>query len=172
MILQVGADPGAIEDDVNTVFGDVFRRSQPGQHQQLRGLNRSGRKDDFAVGAHAFGLAAVAIFDADRVPAVEQNPGRQRLGFKPQIGATAHRLEEGAGGARAYTVALDDVIRPDTLAGAVIEIVGPGAAVLDRRIAHRVQDGPGGARWAHAQFTAHGVIWVGAKRKIFVVLEI
>src|SRR3546814_2054617 len=36
MVLQVGAHPGAVEGDVDTMFGQVRRRPDPRQHQYLR----------------------------------------------------------------------------------------------------------------------------------------
>ena len=63
------------------------------------------------------------------------------------------------------------MVGPDAFAGAIVEIVGARGPVINRRIPHGIQDGPVGTLWAHAQFTAHRVISVGAERKILVLLE-
>ena len=53
-----------------------------------------------------------------------------------------------------------------------VEVMGRPDAVFHGCAPHRLHDGPFGALWAHAQLAAHRMKRIGAKCKVFVLLEI
>ena len=70
----------------DAVFGQRGAVADAGQHQQLRRLERAGRKDHLAPGANLLGLLALPVLDADRALALEQDAGGVRMGLDAQIG--------------------------------------------------------------------------------------
>ena len=63
MVLQVRADAGAVGDDRDAVLGEVRRRADAGEHQQLRRVDRGGGEDHLGAGLDH--LAGVAAGDLD-----------------------------------------------------------------------------------------------------------
>ena len=86
MVLQVLSDAGQMMNRCDAVFGKCGAVADAGQHQQMRGLKCAGAKDHFATRAQLAKLLALAVFDADRTLALEQDARRVRFGFDPQVG--------------------------------------------------------------------------------------
>ncbi len=78
MVLQVGADARHVGDDLDAVLAQQRRGPEAGKLHQLRRIERSARKDDFA-GARGVLLLTLQIFDAGRALALEQHARRERV---------------------------------------------------------------------------------------------
>src|SRR5947207_13441207 len=87
MILQVLSDAGQMMRGCDAVLRQRGAVADAGKHQQLRALKRAGRKDHFAAGANLPDILALAVFDADRTLALDQDAGGVRLRLDAQIGA-------------------------------------------------------------------------------------
>ena len=94
MVLQVGADAGQVMHDRHTDRLQMIRRSHTRDLQQMRGVDRSARQDDLAVGTSLHGLAALLERDANATLAVEQQFRGNGLGFNPQVWPAARFLQE------------------------------------------------------------------------------
>ena len=75
--LHVEAD-GQVNDDRNVVMLEMVRRTDAGQHQELRRGDRARADDDLVVGVSNLVLAVVLVLDAVRTgPRIvsAKNPG-------------------------------------------------------------------------------------------------
>src|SRR3954471_20297562 len=90
----------------------------------MRRLECAGRDNDLASGAQAAQLLALAIFDADRALAFEQDTGGVREGFDLEVGARPNvRVDVAAGRAPALAVFLGDLIGAEAFLLLGIEIL-------------------------------------------------
>ena len=66
MVLQVLADAGQVDDDVDAVLAKMRRRADAGEHQELRRDVGAGGEDDLGVARMGAMLGAVMqVADAD-----------------------------------------------------------------------------------------------------------
>ncbi len=93
VLLQVGTDLGAVDDDIDPEPGERVGRADAGHHQQLRRYERAGREDDLSGAGRSVCRAAVAVLDADGAPVVHQNPGRDGVTPKGQVRPSRRRSE-------------------------------------------------------------------------------
>ena len=124
MVLQVLSDARQMMHAGDAVLAKRCAVADAGQHQQLRRLERAGGNDHLAPRADLLQLLALAIFDADRALALEQDARRLRLGFDAQIGAAAHmRMDIGARRAPAFAVLLRHLVDAEAFVFLGIEIL-------------------------------------------------
>src|SRR6266403_71597 len=111
MILQVLSDAGQMMRGCDAVLRQRGVVADAGKHQQLRALKRAGGKDHFAAGADLPDILALAVLDADRALALEQDAGGLRLGLDAQIRARCHEwMDVAACRAPALAVVLGDLV--------------------------------------------------------------
>src|SRR5262249_58132180 len=72
MVLQVPAD-GKVIASVDPQRGELLGGADPGEQQQLRGLERSGAEDHLALGRDLLELVAPEHLDPRRTTAVAQD---------------------------------------------------------------------------------------------------
>jgi hypothetical protein len=130
MVLQVLADPGKVVDDADAVAVEQRLRADAGELQQLRRLQRAGRQQHLGAAACGLRLAALAKAHADRTPAVEQQPGRLRLGLDAQVAAPARRAEVGLRGAAAPALPGVELEVAGAFLARAVEVVGARHADL------------------------------------------
>ena len=143
------------------------------QHQQLRGLERAGGDDHLAPRADLLQLLALAVFDADRALALEQDAGGVRAGLDAQIGAAAHmRMEIGARRAPAFAVLLRQLIDAEAFVVLGIEVVADPelalARALQKDLLHRIV----GAQFVDGERAALAVILAVEIGVVFRAFEI
>src|SRR5262249_60672984 len=102
MVLQFGPAPRHVGDDVDSARLEQRCRSEPGQLQKLRRVERAAGDDDLCVGMCDACCAAAPVFDADGAASRKQYPARQRVRYDREIGAAA-RLAQIADRGRAPT---------------------------------------------------------------------
>ena len=109
MIHQVLADLRRVVSDPDTELRQLLFVTDPGQHQQLRGIHRAGTQHDLASSPHRLSAAITVIeLDAHRAGSVEDHPADHRVGQQGQVRAVEHRLEVGVGTAPPGPAALGD----------------------------------------------------------------
>jgi hypothetical protein len=94
MVLQILADAGQVEHDVDVEFAQQRGRADAGALQELRRGDGPGADDDFAGGAGFVRLVAAQPFDAGRPLAGKENAIGQRMGDDGQIRALAGLVEQ------------------------------------------------------------------------------
>ena len=124
VILQVLSDAGQMMHGGDAVLAKGCAVADAGEHQELRGLERAGGHDHLAPGADLLQLLALAVFDADRALAFEQDAGGVRMGLDAQIGAGSHMgVNIGARGAAAFAVLLRQLIDAEAFVFVGVEIL-------------------------------------------------
>ena len=78
MVLEVLADAGQVVDDVDAVLREQPLVADPGELQQLRGVDRAAAEDHLAGVDAAVQPAAAQVVDADRALALEPDAGGER----------------------------------------------------------------------------------------------
>ena len=110
-----------------------LRLADARQLQQMRRLHRSGRQDHLGVAPHLMRLAVLAILDADRALALQQDACGMGLGLDPQIGPGARRIEEGARRGPAPALLLRHLIVAEAFLPAVVVVADCAASPRPRR---------------------------------------
>ena len=123
MIAEVFADAGQVGDDRYAERAQALGRTDAGQLQELRRIERARRDDDLAAGESLLRLAAAQIVDAAGALAVEQNAGGERLRHDAQVGASARRFEIGGRGRRAHAAAHRRLVIAGAFLRRAVEIV-------------------------------------------------
>ena len=95
VILQVLADAAQGDSHRDSLRAELVGVADPGQHQQLRRVDRAAREDHLTLRPHDGLLAMADVLDADDTRAVEQQPGHQRLDLHGQVGARQRRAQIG-----------------------------------------------------------------------------
>ena len=85
VILQIVADPGRIEHDIDAVLAQQFRRADAGELQQLRRVIRAARNQDFLARPRGSQRPGLAVFDRHRATSIEQDALRQRGSLDLQV---------------------------------------------------------------------------------------
>src|SRR5262245_23542320 len=143
VVLQLGSDPRHVGDYVYSKRLQQRRRSEPGQLQELRRVERAAGDDDLRVGVSNAGRIAAPVFDADGAASRKEDPARQRVRYDGEI-APAARLAQIADGGRAATpMARGQLeITGDFLSGAVEIVVARKVRLLrgrDEGLAQRMR---------------------------------
>ena len=87
MILQITADTGRIEHDLDAVLVEQVRRSDAGELQELRRVVGAAGDQDLLARACRAQAALLPVFDRFGAAALEQDALRQRRGLDMQIAA-------------------------------------------------------------------------------------
>ena len=93
MILQILADAGQIEFDVDALRGKLAGGPDAGGEQQHRRIDRAAGQDQFAPRADALDLAVALDLDADGAAALEQDAAHMGPGHQFEIAPAKVRLE-------------------------------------------------------------------------------
>jgi len=103
MVLQIIADAGRIEHDLDAVLLEQVRRPDAGQLQQLRRVVGAAGDQDLLARLCRAKAVLLPVFNRLGAAALEQDALRQRRGFDMQIAALQRRTQIGecAGGAAA-----------------------------------------------------------------------
>ena len=134
VVLQVGADARHVGDHVDAERLQQRGRSEPGQLQELRRVERAAGEDDLAAGVRDARRIAVPVFDADRAPSCEQDAARQRVGHDGEIGPAARLAQIADRGRAAAPVARRQLEIAGAFLGRPVEIVVARKARLLRRL--------------------------------------
>jgi len=113
MVLQPNAD-GQIVTHRNLQRRQLIRRSDPREHQQLRGIIGASRHNHFAGGSDLLEKPVARDLDPCRSVAIEQNSRGESVSDHLEIGPSHCRVQIGDGGAAAHAVALRALIPPDS----------------------------------------------------------
>ena len=97
MVLQVGSDPGAVHQDVDTELDEMFGRTDTGEHQQLRTVDGPGRHDDLPVGVEGLESTegVVQVLDAGCRTVRDQHTRDLAVGEDIQIIPVQDRVQVG-----------------------------------------------------------------------------
>src|SRR5205823_6846616 len=85
VILQIIADAGGIQHDIDAVAFEQVGRPDAGELQQLRRIVGAARHQDFAAGPNVPQLAALPVFHAARAAAFEQDALSERIGLDVKV---------------------------------------------------------------------------------------
>jgi hypothetical protein len=95
MIAQIFTDLGQMVDRGDTVAAKLLVVADPGQHQQLRRIHRSGTQHHLATYPNDLSAAVLFIFDPGRSGALKDHPGGGGLGDKRQVLSPQRRPQVG-----------------------------------------------------------------------------
>jgi hypothetical protein len=87
VILQIIADAGRVEHDIDAMLLQEICRSDAGELQQLRRIICTAGDQNFLARPRGAQAAFLPVFDSFGAPAFEQNALRQRRSFDMQIAA-------------------------------------------------------------------------------------
>ena len=172
VILQVVADAGGVEHDVNAVALQQLRRSDAGELQQLRRVIRAARDQDFLARPHGAQSPVLPVFDPVGTPPVEQDPLRQRRGLDVQVAASLGGTQIRPRRARPPAVPRRGLKPAGAFLRRAVEVGIVGYAGLDRRLDECPRQRIGVQHIRHRQRTAGAVIIIGAALLVFGLLEI
>ena len=148
MVLQVPANALMIRNGIYADASQVIGRTNSGEHQDVRGANRSGTENDLSCGRNSFISTSNDGRRRARSPVLDFNAGDVRPSYDSKVGTLCGRAQKGNGGALPTTVRHRKVEPAESLLFGAVEVVGPGVAglfaCLDERIVKRVPlAGPG-----------------------------
>ncbi len=171
VVLQVLADPGELVRNGDAVLAQQWCGSDSGQLEYLRRADAAGRKDGLDRGRGHFVLPAPDDLDPGAAPAVQTQPFHVRFGQHGEVGAVRRRLQERARGVEPHAARLVDEEVAAALVVAAVEVVGPGNAGLDHRLAVGLEDVPAQPLRFHAPLAAGAVRLVGAAEVVLALAE-
>src|SRR5882757_405033 len=172
MILEVVADPGRIEHDVNAVALQELCRSNAGKLQQLRRIIRAAGDKNFLARPRRAQAAVLFVLDGLCAMAFKHEALRQRRGLDMQIAALDRRAQIGersAGAAAAPRRSLEETC---AFLLRAVEIGVGGNAGFRRRHHKSFRQWIGVAPVRHRQRPAGAVILVGTALLMFGLFEI
>ena len=172
VVLQIVADAGRVEHDLDAVLLQQVRRSDAGELQQLRRVIRAAGDQDFLARPRRAHAAFLLVFDRLGAPPLEQDALRQRRGLDVQIAAALRRAQIGERRAGAAAAPCRGLEKSRAFLGRAVEIgIGRNAGLgggddegFRQRIVHAASPTPAAARRA--------VIFVGAALLVLGLLEI
>src|SRR5690606_30242066 len=139
--------------------------------KDLHGPDGTCRKDDLAAGRGRALLAVLPPRHGLRALAVEADAVDLAGGLHRQVLPVQHRFQKPARSRPASASPLIDLEVGSTLVVARVEIVDPGNAAFNRRIAKGIEDLPRNARRLDAPFAAGAVELRCTQIVVFVALE-
>src|SRR4051812_24109714 len=173
MVLQILPDARQMMRHGDAVLCQCGAVADAGEHQQMRCLERAGRKDHFATGAQPAKLLALPIFDTYGALAFEQDAGGMRRGFDPQIGARSHVwMDISPRGAPAFAVFLRDLVDAEAFLLLGIEILADPELGLARRLQKNLLHRIVRAQSVDRERTALAVIFAVEVGIVFRALEV
>ena len=152
MVGQVGAYPRAVRDHPDVVIAQVVGRADAGQHQQLRAVDGAAAQDDLGIRPGDVLSAALQIAHPDRVPALDEHRGGERIGLDRQIRPVLGRMQVGVRRRAAPAVLLGDLIEADPVLVRAVEVLVSRAAGVDRGL----DEGRRGGRAEFRSMTLRG----------------
>src|SRR5712691_9825859 len=143
VVLQLGPDRRHVGDDVYSERLEQRRRSEPGQLQELRRVERAAGDDDLRVGICNAGRIAAPVFDADGAASGKEDPARQRVRYDGEIGPAARLAQIADRGRAAAPTARGQLEITGAFLGGAVEIVVARKARLlrgrDESLAQRMR---------------------------------
>src|SRR5438876_441678 len=143
VVLQLGPDPRHVGDYVYSKRLEQRRRSEPGQLQELRRIERAAGDDDLGVGVRNACRAAAPVFDADGAASGKEDPARQRVRHDGEIGPAARLAQIAERGRAATPMACGQLEITGAFLGGAVEIVVARKARLlrgrDESLAQRMR---------------------------------
>ena len=122
VVLQVLADAGQVVDDVDPETAERPRVADAGELEHLRRVDRTAAQDDLGA-ARPLDLAApVAVLDADRARALEEQSRDVRPTLDRQVRPPHHRVQVGARGAQPTAAADVAVEGRETLLAVAVDV--------------------------------------------------
>lgn len=97
MVLQVGADAGAVGDHVDAVVGEMRAGADARQHQELGRVEGGGGEDHLGIRADDFLTALAGDLDADGAAVLEDDAAR-KAADDVAFARSERGLEIGVGG--------------------------------------------------------------------------
>ena len=123
VVLQVGADLGAVADQGDAMLAQMRRRADAGRHQQLRGAERAGCQDHLEPGIERQLAVALAIDHADRPRALEADPPDLGVGDHPYVARPRGRRPDiGGAGIEPLARLLEHLVAPDPFLLGTVEV--------------------------------------------------
>ena len=149
MVLQIGSDRWQVMSDLDPERLQVFRRPDAGQLEEVRRVHRTAREDHLPSRPQLAHLAVLAEGYADAAPALEQQPGRLRLGLDPHL--VARPGEEGPRGRAAPATHPGHLRIADPLLFRAVQVALKRMPGLLRRLNEAVGQRQDGAVVLHLQ---------------------
>ena len=172
MVLQIVADAGRVEHDLDAVLLQQVGRSDARELQQLRRVVRAAGNEDFLARPRRAHAAFLLVFDRLGATAFEQDALRQRRGLDVQIAARFRRTQIGERRAGAAAAPCRGLEKSRAFLGRAVEIgIGRDAGLgggNDKGFRQRIVMPPVG----HRQRAAVAVIFVGTALLVLGLLEI
>ena len=162
MVHVMVAHVGVVHDRGDAVPGQVIGGTDTGEHQQLGGVDRPGRHDDFPGGPDEPGFAVPLDFDADRGAVLDPDPEHEGVGQDVEVAPLAGRVDVAVGGRPPPPSALGHLVKARADLFGPVEVIvclqaGRGDR-LDELEAHLVR----GPQVLNAERTAGAVVVIGA----------
>src|SRR5690242_3727247 len=101
----------------------VICRTNAGEHEQLRRVDRSATEQHTAPSLHLADPPLVQVGHAGDLVALDHESGDARISDGGEIGSPESRFEICIGGAVTFSILLCDLKKPDTLLRSAVEIV-------------------------------------------------
>ena len=172
VVLQIVADAGRVEHDLDAMLLQEVRRSHAGELQQLRRVIRAAGNQDFLARPRRAHAAFLLVFDRFGATPFKQDALRQRRGFDVQIAAVLRRAQIGECGAGAPAAAGRGLEKSRAFLSRAVEVgIGRDAGFgrgNDKGFRQRIGVPPVG----HRQRPAGAVIFVRAALLVLGLLEI
>jgi hypothetical protein len=171
VVLQVGADAGHVGDHRDAVLAQVVGGAQPGQHQQLRRVDRARREDHLARLDPLGVVPAAAQLHADGAALLDQHAFDQRMRAHVQVFALTRGLQERRRAGAARAVALGHLVQPEAGLLLAVEVVVAREAGALGGIDQGFRQHVVMTQVGNAERTARAVPRVGAARVVLAVQE-
>ena len=140
VVAEVHADAAAVCYHVDAHLDQVLGRTDAGQHQQLRAVDRAAGQDDLAVGAGGHGLAVVQVAHAGGLAALDDHLGDQGVGLYGEVRPGHGGIQVGGGGRASLALVLSQLVPADAVLARPVEVVVGRRTLLlgrrDERLAH------------------------------------
>src|SRR5947209_8640064 len=151
MVLQIPADSGQITDYGNMKLTQMLRRTDAGQHEQLRRADGPSAENDLALRALLAAAVCVGKADDRGVAAFKVNSKNVSLGADSQIGPRHCRAQKCRCSAVTLALGLCDLIQSKAFLPCPVEIVVTFKAGLFSGLNKCLRERIGCAEITHAQ---------------------
>ena len=139
VVLEVLAD-GQVLADLDAHRGQVRRRADAGEHEQLRGVVRAPADEHLALRAQLLQHVVLEVLDADRPVALEQEARRVGVRDDVDVAAGDRGAQVRRRRAAAAPVADRELVAPGAVLHLAVVVVVRRHARLDGRGDHRVDE--------------------------------
>jgi hypothetical protein len=172
VVLEILSHAPERNPDRNAVGAELLGIADPGQHQQLRRVDRAAGENDLAIRARDPGLAAPDVFDADGAMSLEHHPGSERSHLDREVGPLQRGTKIRGRRAASPAVADGHLDRREALLLRTVVVVGHGMAGRHPRGHVSVAQRIGEARLLRGQGAVAAAIGVGAALPRFLAAEV